>query len=177
MSKSASSLWPQGSGAGPLAERATTPTRRRNAGFTLIEWLIALTLLATLAGIAIPAYTNYVNRANIAQAKTDIRTLELLIGGYEAKNGELPDTLADIGHANFPDPWGNSYRYLRIAGAGLKGNGSLRKDRFLVPLNSDYDLYSIGKDGASKLPLTAAVSRDDIIRANNGAFIGVAVDY
>ena len=106
----------------------------------MIEWLIALTLLATLAGIAIPAYTNYVNRANIAQAKTDIRTLELLIGGYEAKNGELPDTLADIGHANFPDPWGNPYRYLRIAGAGLKGKGSLRKDRFLVPLNSDYDL-------------------------------------
>lgn len=177
MSKLAVSLWPQGSLPSLRAERATTPTRWRNAGFTLIEWLIALTLLATLAGIAIPAYTNYVNRANIAQAKTDIRTLELLIGGYEAKNDELPDTLADIGHANFSDPWDNPYRYLRIAGAGLKGKGNLRKDRFLVPLNSDYDLYSMGKDGQSKVPLTAKVSRDDIIRANNGAFIGVAVDY
>jgi general secretion pathway protein G len=66
---------------------------------------------------------------------------------------------------------------LRIAGADLKGKGDLRKDRFLVPLNSDYDLYSMVKDGASKGPLTAAESRDDILRANNGAFIGVAVDY
>ena len=177
MSELAPPLWPQGGRACPLARRGTTLTWRRNVGFTLIEWLIALTLVATLAGIAIPAYTNYVNRTNIVQAKTDIRTLELSIGAYEAKKGELPDTLADIGRANFRDPWGNPYRYLRIAGAGLKGNGSLRKDRFLVPLNSDYDLYSKGKDGTSKLPLTAAESRDDIIRANNGAFIGVAVDY
>ena len=176
MSQLALPLSPQGGRVGSLV-RGTTPASRHNVGFTLIEWLIALTLVATLAGIAIPAYTSYVNRANIAQAKTDIRTLELLIGGYEAKNGELPDSLGDIGHANFRDPWGNPYRYLRIAGAGLKGKGSLRKDRFLVPLNSDYDLYSIGKDGDSKAPLTAQVSRDDIIRANNGAFIGVAVDY
>lgn len=155
----------------------TRPAWRHDVGFTLIEWLIALTLAATLAGLAIPAYTSYVNRTNIVQAKTDIRTLELSIGAFEAKKGELPDTLGDIGLSNFRDPWGNPYRYLRIAGADLKSKGSLRKDRFLVPLNSDYDLYSMGKDGESKGPLTASVSRDDIIRANNGAFIGLAVDY
>lgn len=171
------SLSPQGGGAGSLAIAGTFSRWQRNSGFTLIEWLIVLAFLATLVGVAVPAYTSYVNKANITQAKTDVRSLELAIARYEAKNGELPDSLADIGATAFLDPWGNPYQYLRIAGADLKGKGELRKDRFLVPLNSDYDLYSKGEDGDSKAPLTAKTSRDDIIRANNGAFIGVAVDY
>ena len=55
--------------------------------------------------------------------------------------------------------------------------GKKRKDKSLHPLNSDYDLYSMGPDGRSVSPLTAKASRDDIIRANNGGFIGVAEDY
>ena len=53
----------------------------------------------------------------------------------------------------------------------------MRKDRSLVPLNSTYDLYSMGKDGQSQPPLTAKASRDDIIRANDGSFYGIAEDY
>ncbi len=52
-----------------------------------------------------------------------------------------------------------------------------RKDRFLVPINSDYDLYSKGKDGESKAPLSPKVSHDDIIRANDGAFVGLASEF
>ncbi len=53
----------------------------------------------------------------------------------------------------------------------------MRKDRFLVPINTDFDLYSMGRDGKSTPPLTAAASRDDIIRANGGAYIGPAKGY
>jgi general secretion pathway protein G len=53
----------------------------------------------------------------------------------------------------------------------------LRKDRFLVPLNTDFDLYSMGQDEDSKAPLTAEASHDDIIRANNGGFVGLAHKY
>lgn len=53
----------------------------------------------------------------------------------------------------------------------------MRKDRNLVPINSDYDLYSAGHDGATLPPLLAPVSRDDVIRANNGGFIGLASDF
>lgn len=53
----------------------------------------------------------------------------------------------------------------------------MRKDHSLVPINSDYDLYSMGPDGKSQAPLTANASRDDIIRANNGAFYGKASNY
>ena len=59
----------------------------------------------------------------------------------------------------------------------VKGKGKLRKDKFLVPLNSDYDLYSMGPDGKSVPPLTAKASRDDILRANDGEFFGPAHLY
>ena len=53
----------------------------------------------------------------------------------------------------------------------------MRKDKKLVPLNSDYDLYSMGPDGESKPPLTAKASKDDIVRANDGEFVGLAERY
>lgn len=84
-----------------LAIDGTYSRWRRNAGFTLIEWLNVLTFLATLVGVAVPAYTSYVNQANIAQAKTDVRSLELAIARFEAKNDELPDSLGDMGPGAF----------------------------------------------------------------------------
>ena len=63
------------------------------------------------------------------------------------------------------------------AGAGNGSAGKPRKDRFLHPINSDYDLYSMGKDGESVEPLTAKKSHDDVIRANDGSFVGLAVEF
>ncbi|MGI9262323.1 MAG: prepilin-type cleavage/methylation domain-containing protein, partial [Woeseiaceae bacterium] len=74
------------------------------------------------------------------------------------------------------DPWGNDYQYLNIRAAG-PGKGAFRKDGNLNPLNTDFDLYSMGADAASAGPLSAKNSRDDIVRANNGAFIGLGEDY
>ncbi|TKB57816.1 MAG: prepilin-type N-terminal cleavage/methylation domain-containing protein [Nitrospira sp.] len=62
-------------------------------------------------------------------------------------------------------------------GGGGCGSGQPRKDHFLHPINSDFDLYSMGKDGDSVAPLTAQKSRDDIIRANDGGYYGVASNF
>jgi general secretion pathway protein G len=53
----------------------------------------------------------------------------------------------------------------------------VRRDKNLVPINTDFDLYSVGKDGVTVSPLTAAQSRDDVVRANDGTFIGLGEDY
>jgi general secretion pathway protein G len=66
-------------------------------------------------------------------------------------------------------------------GGGNGGGGGIagiaRKDRFLVPINSTYDLYSVGADGKSTGPLTASISHDDVIRANDGGYVGLASGY
>ena len=53
----------------------------------------------------------------------------------------------------------------------------MRKDRFLIPINTSFDLYSMGKDGKSAAPLTAQASQDDVIWANDGSFVGLASQY
>jgi general secretion pathway protein G len=49
------------------------------------------------------------------------------------------------------------------------------QDKNIVPINSDFDLWSKGKVGASVSPRQP--SRDDVIRANGGGFFGLASKY
>jgi len=148
-------------------------------GFSVIELMITVTIVALLAGIGAPSFSGYVQKARNAKAIADIRnTLEAGISLYEFSNNVLPVNLEDIGRGGgILDPWGRNYEYLNFAAAGASWQGKARKDRFLVPLNSTYDLYSKGHDGKSVSPLTSKHSRDDIIRANDGAYVGLASDY
>jgi general secretion pathway protein G len=145
------------------------------AGFTVIEMMIVIAIVVTLASLALPAYSNHVYEAQKVRAMEEIRTMESEIREYKVQRNSLPDSLNDIGRGALRDPWGNPYQYLNIT--TMKGNGEARKDRFLVPLNSDFDLYSMGKDGRSTGPLTAKISRDDILRANDGGYVGLASEY
>ena len=103
--------------------------------------------------------------------------LEIEILGFFALNERLPLDLDELGRANMKDPWGNPYVFLNFETIQGQGKGKMRKDRFLVPINTDYDLCSMGPDGKTNMPLTAKASRDDIIRANNGTFIGPASEF
>jgi general secretion pathway protein G len=144
-------------------------------GFTLIELMAAVGILAITAAIAIPSYQSHIQKARVAQATVDIIGVASAISRYNTTNNALPPDLATIGYNNILDPWGQPYVYLSFT--GLKGKGQMRKDKNLVPINSQYDLYSVGADGKSKPPLTVPVSQDDVIMANDGNYIGLASDY
>lgn len=145
------------------------------SGFSVLEMMLVLTIAGVLVSIAVPAYSAYVERSNVAAAIADIGRIHLEIAKFNLNNGRLPVSLAEVALDGVLDPWGRAYRYQDFT--GLHGVGSMRKDRNLVPINSDYDLYSVGKDGATRMPLAAPVSHDDIIRANDGSYIGKAEDY
>lgn len=94
----------------------------------------------------------------------------------EAGNQPLPATLAGVGRGGILDPWGRPYVYNPFPPNRRVPPGA-RRDRFLVPLNSTFDLYSQGKDGRSVPPLNAGPSLDDVVRANDGGFIGLAAKF
>lgn len=146
-------------------------------GFTLVEVVIVIAIVAIVAAIATPVFSGFREKAQVAVAISGIRMIEQTIGAYVSDKDFYPTTLAEVGLDTLKDPWGNPYQYLRIYGEGRSVAGSARKDRFLVPINSDFDLYSMGPDGVSAKPLSAKASQDDIVRANDGGFVGKASDF
>jgi general secretion pathway protein G len=150
-------------------------TPHRNTGLTIVELMLVLAIVGVLSAIAVPAYNNYRERIKQNTAIQDITVLQALIKFYKTDNDVWPASLADIGNGDRLDPWGRPYVYLDLT--SIHGKGKARKDHKLNPLNSDFDLYSVGKDGVSKTQLTNKESLDDIVRARDGAFVGLASNF
>lgn len=145
------------------------------SGFTLIELIVIVTIVGILSAIALPLYSEYIEKARIVRAVSDITNISKSVTAYNFDNSKFPESLDEVGYGAFKDPWGAQYQYLNIQTMGKKDKP--RKDRFIHPINSDYDLYSMGKDGQSQAALTAHASKDDVIRANDGAYIGLASQF
>ncbi len=158
------------------------------AGFTLIELLLVLAIVGTLAAVAVPLLAQAVDQEKTARAIGDISELQTDLMAYELSEEAPPKTLADMGWggSDLLDPWGNPYQYQAFVTTVMQNDKreveprqgvTPRSDRFLKPLNSSFDLYSMGKDGETKPKLGAKVSVDDLIRANEGHYIGLASHY
>ncbi|MEP7183235.1 MAG: prepilin-type cleavage/methylation domain-containing protein [Betaproteobacteria bacterium] len=132
-------------------------------------------MLGVLLVLAVAGYERARNRVRVAEATFDIAAISMQVSQYSQDNRALPGSLGDVGEGGRVDPWGHAYQYVNHDAKG--SHGDWRRDKRIVPINSDFDVFSMGKDGASRPPLTAKVSRDDIVRANNGRFVGLASDY
>lgn len=149
--------------------------RGAEQGFTLVELLVIVCLIGILAGISVAVYTRHLNKARVERACIEIRMIATEIDQFRVDFHDCPESLGEVGMGGRLDPWGNPYQYLSFA--TVHGTGQMRKDHFLVPINTRYDLYSKGKDGGSTPLLTASISRDDVIWADDGGFVGLAADY
>jgi general secretion pathway protein G len=152
--------------------------QNRVRGMTLIELLIVLAIIGTLGGIAVPTYSNHTQDQKVSTAIVDIKLIEAWVTRFYAERGRPPDTLAETGLPAKLDPWGRPYQYTRLAGlAKNEQDAKCRWDKNEKPLNADFDLFSMGKDGASTPKITLGPSFDDVIRANGGRFVGLASEY
>src|SRR5690242_4108605 len=142
-----------------LIGRSCRPARPRTRGvlredaFSVIEILLVVAVIGTLAAISIPCFYAAIDYARVHRAIADIKALELDVKTFQLTQGRLPDSLSEVRTDVVTDPWGNAYVYTNLT--ATNGKGKARKDRFLNPLNSDFDLYSSGEDGQSSTPLTA----------------------
>ena len=107
------------------SKELNTPLQRSN-GFTLIEILVVMAIIAMLAVMVAPNLFNQQARAMRDVARTEISTLEAALDIYRLDVGEYPDSLeglmeddADRASWNGPylrravpmDPWDNEYVY------------------------------------------------------------------
>ncbi len=123
----------------------------RRGGFTLVEMLLVLVILAVLAAVVIPKFSGRSEQAKVTAAKSEINSFELALDAFEVDNGFYPQGSAGLSalveqpsnaqnwkgpylKKNVPlDPWGNAYVYVYPG----KNNPS------------GYDLMSPGPDGRS----------------------------
>jgi len=64
---------------------------RRQAGFTLIELMITMVVLAILAAIAIPSYTDYILRGKIPDATSNLQAMKTKMEQYYQDNRSYPN--------------------------------------------------------------------------------------
>ncbi len=157
-----------------MRRRVLHARSRPATGFTLIEVMVVVLLIGILTALAMPYYGSWRNRVNTVQATSDIIGNEAIVEIYVVANKTLPSSWADIPAARTIDPWGRPYVYYNIE---ANGKGGARKDHALNPLNTDYDMYSVGPDGVSKAQITQTDSLDDVIRASNGGYVGIASGF
>jgi general secretion pathway protein G len=173
--------------------------RRRQMGLTLVELLIVMAIIGILSAIAIPFYFGQVEKARVIKAIADLDNLQVEITNFELDHNRLPDTLEEVRSKDLNDPWGNAYRYLNFAtleedseeeeipgqGKNKKGKAkgkkspteaedARRRELYDEFLNTDYDLYSCGNDGESAASMTEKQSEEDIVRGQEGNYIGLA---
>ena len=147
-------------------------------GFTVLELMTAVAVGALLVSIAVPLYRERIERLRVHQAEQELAGIAIAIESFRtANNFQLPQSLDEVHGIPAADPWGNPYAYLDFA-ADIPGiKSKIRKDHNLHPLNSEFDLYSLGADGDSRPALTSRASQDDVIWARDGSFIGLASDF
>lgn len=131
----------------------------RSQGFTLIEIMVVVVILAILAAAVVPRIMDRPDEARVTKAKQDIRVLESALELYRLDNFNYPSTQQGLdalvekpsGDPAAPnwkrggyiktkpkDPWGNEYQYLN---PGVK---------------SELDIFSYGSDGRPGGSETAA---------------------
>ncbi|NCA80793.1 MAG: prepilin-type N-terminal cleavage/methylation domain-containing protein, partial [Sphingobacteriia bacterium] len=64
----------------------------KKRGFTILEILVVLAVLAILIGIAVPRIKGMQEQANIAKVKSELKTIQLAVESYRINNGSYPDS-------------------------------------------------------------------------------------
>lgn len=136
-----------------IQSRTSRPHSWSRRGFTLVELLLVLTILAIMAGIVLPKFSGVGERARVSAAKTDIASFKTALAMYEVDQGSFPkgqnglDALVNrpsglgtglnkwhkyLDVDKVPnDPWGKPYVY--------KNPGTHNPD--------SYDVWSLGPNG------------------------------
>jgi len=118
--------------------------RRAERGFTLVELLLVLVILALIGSLVLPGIIGKAEGAKVKAASSQIDRLSMAVESYYLDTGKTPDSLDElvegggdaagwngpyVKKSSLQDPWGRDYVYQYPGEHG------------------DFDIYSLGADG------------------------------
>ena len=146
----------------PLIAHPSRYMLRSERGFTFIEIMVVVAILAILAALVVPRIMGRTDDAKRTAAKVQIRTIEGALQLYKLDNGVYPTTEQGLkalvekpsvgivpkkwklgGYIQkLPeDPWGNPYKYFSPSQTPIQNPGQTSS------LRGEYDIISLGTDG------------------------------
>jgi len=91
---------------------------RYNGGFTIIELMITVAILGVLAAIAVPAYSNYVNKTAVSEAIQMARPAQISVADYFLSTSTIPSSNSQVGLNS-----AGSYIGRYVTGVQVNANG------------------------------------------------------
>ena len=141
--------------------------RNKNMGFSLIEMMVVVAILAIIAGVAIPSYLNHVEntritqaRAVIAQVQQDVQRVKLVQGSLGANSGAVVTSVEGVLNGAKAKGLIAENNLKRFYGFSVVAGASTGQYFFNVtPINtSKKGLYMDQSGNAFKCPSAAGVS-------------------
>jgi type IV fimbrial biogenesis protein FimT len=128
-----------------LVSRQASSTRRRSAGFTLIELITAITIMAVLAGLAAPSFSSFIANQRIRNTSFDLMAA-LMLARSEAvtRNG-------DVSFVKTGDEWSAGWK-VKVGTNDILDQPALSK--LSITDSADLSTITYGKDGRANTGAT-----------------------
>ena len=119
-------------------------TRKNARGFTLVELLLVLVILALIGGLVLPNIIGKAEGAKVKAAGSQISRLAMAVESFYLDTGTTPDSLDDlINESGGVDGWNGPY----VKPSSLKDPWGREYVYNYPGEHGDFDLYSLGADG------------------------------
>lgn len=125
------------------------PLQRSQSGFTLIEIMVVIVILAILAGLVVPKVVGQSDKARVKTTETALATVSNALDMYKVDNSRYPTTAQGLEALTTPPADAKNYPDGGYIKGGYPTDGWENEMQYVAPGSESrpYDLFSLGADG------------------------------
>lgn len=128
---------------GPVRPSGRRKPGRRQRGFTLVELLLVLVILALIGGLVLPGIIGKAESAKVKAAASQVSRLSMAVESYYLDTGATPESLAQLVNDPGQEGWNGPY----VKESSLKDPWGREYSYTFPGEHGEFDIVSLGADG------------------------------